>query len=267
MFYKRVATFLFVFLCVSQIIFGQSGLTISPPRTYFTLNAGEKDQKKILIINTSKTETLELAISFNDWEYNEFGSNVISEPSSLPTSCAEWIRVIPSNVLTLKPGEEREIDIEINVPETINQEDVHSVMMYVTQTNSIQRDGQNGETLIITLQTGVKIYHRLNVARNLDIEFLDFNYSKSENRLVLQLENIGNLWAEGIIINELINQETGVQTKLGDLIFYSLPKDKRTIYIPLPKDLPKGEYLITSTFDLGERDLIKVAELNFTNEK
>ncbi len=265
---KRMLTLLVVFVFLINTIpsFAQS-ISVSPPRTYFNLNAGEADQKKILIMNPSKTETLELSISFNDWKYDEFGANIILEPNSLPNSCAEWIKVLPSTVLTLKPGEEKEIDIQINVPENVNQEDVHSVMMYVTQTNSVERNGQGGELVIISLQTGVKIYRRPNVGRNLDIEFIDYQYSKANNQLILKLENTGNIWAEGIIKNELINQENGKQIELDELVFYSLPKDKRTIIIKLPKDLPKGEYLVTSTFDLGEKDLLKVAELVFNHEK
>ena len=262
---KRVVYFL-ALVMLANFVYSQSGLTVSPPRTYFTLNPGEVEQKKIKIINPSATETLELAISFNDWKYNEFGSNIILDPNSLPNSLANWITVFPSNVLTLKPKEEKEIDVQLKVPATINQEDVHTVMMYVTQTNSVNREYKNGETLIIMLQTGVKIYHRLNIGRNLDIEFIDFNFEKDKNRLVLELENTGNVWAEGVINNELINQETGEVIKLEEQVFYSLPKDKRTLFIQLPNDLPKSEYLVTSTFDLGDKDAIKVAELNFSNE-
>lgn len=258
---------LLVFVLTTNLVFGQAGLSVSPPRTYFTLNPGQTEQKQIRIINPSETETLELAISFNDWEYSEFGSNLTSDPNSLPNSCSNWITVLPSNVLVLNPKEEKDIDVQIQVPANINKEDVHTTMMYVTQTNPIEKEGQNGETLIITLQTGVKIYHRLNVGRNMDIEFTNFTYAKDDNNLILQLENIGNVWAEGLIFNELINQETGKQIVLEEQIFYSLPKDNRTIVIPLPEDLPKGNYLVTSTFDLGEKDLIKVAELNFSNEK
>ncbi len=250
----------------TNLVFGQLAITVSPPRTYFTLNPGGVEQKKVKVINPSKTETLELAISFSDWKYDELGSNDIFDPGSLPNSCSNWVRVYPSNILKLGPKEEAEVDVELRVPENINQEDVHTSMMYITQTNARKKDGQKGETLIITLQTGVKLYQRLNVGRNLDIEFLDFFYDKKEKRLVLKLENTGNVWAEGVITNEIINQGDGTQIKLEDQVFYSLPKDKRTLFIDLPKDLPKGEYLITSTFDLGEKDLVKVAELNFINE-
>jgi P pilus assembly chaperone PapD len=258
--------FLALFICSFTIVFGQSGMSVSPPRTYFTLNPGETETKIIKVINTSKTEILDLAISFNDWKYDELGSNVISDPNSLINSCYDWIKTTPT-VFTLGPKEEKEIEVRLDVPANISKEDVHTVMMYITQTNVLERPGQNGETLIITLQTGVKLYHRLNTARNLDIEFVDFKYVKSENKLVLKLENIGNVWAEGKISNELISQETGEHIKLEDQIFYSLPGDERTIYIELPENLAKGEYLVNSIFELGEKDLFKIAELNFIHEK
>ena len=36
----------------------QSGVSVSPPRTYFSLNPGEEDRKKILVTNVSETNTL-----------------------------------------------------------------------------------------------------------------------------------------------------------------------------------------------------------------
>ena len=114
----------------------------------------------------------------------------------------------------------------------------------------------------VSFQTGVKVYQRLNVGSDLDIDFTNFEYVKKDHSLILQLQNIGNIWADGLLENELFNQDTGEQIKLENQVFYSLPGDHRSIKINLPKDLPKGNYIITSTFNLGEKDLIKIAELN-----
>ena len=81
------------------------------------------------------------------------------------------------------------------------------------------------------------------------------------------MESEGKGWGEGTIKSEVINQENGKQIILQDVVFYSLPNDKRIVYIPLPKDLEKGSYIATSTLSLGDNDNIKIAELSFSNDK
>ncbi len=89
-------------------------------------------------------------------------------------------------------------------------------MMYITQTNPIAGQNKSGENIKISIRTGVKIYQRLNIARDTNVEFTNFVYDKTENRLVLNISNEGNVWSEGTIRNEIINQENGQQIKLQD---------------------------------------------------
>ena len=258
---------LFFALFNSSQINAQSGVSVSPPRTYFSLNPGESQTKKILVTNASDVNTLELAISFNDWKYDDFGINNVSEPNSLPTSCANWITIISGNTLTLLPKESKEIEVFMQVPEQINAENVHTSMLYITQTNPISGQSKSGENIKISIRTGVKIYQRLNVARDVNVEFTDFVFNKKDNSLTLTISNDGNVWSEGTIKNELINQENGKTVLLPDMVFYSLPKDKRIVNIVLPKDLEKGSYIASSTLSLGENEQIKIAELSFSNDK
>lgn len=258
---------LIFFLFFMNSLWGQSGISVSPPRTYFTLNKNEVERKKIRITNLSPVDTLDLSVSFNDWVYDEFGSNKITDPNSLPNSCSDWITVYPSNVFSIAPSQEIELEVQLNVPKDINDVPVHTAMMFITQTNSVATKDAKGQNVNVSFQTGVKIYQRLNIGSDLDIDFTNFEYVKKDHSLVLQLQNIGNIWIDGFIESELVNQETGEQIKLDNQVFYSLPGDIRSIIIPLPKDLPIGDYFVSSTFNLGEKDLIKIAELNFTYEK
>lgn len=264
--YQDYITIIFAFL-LSINSNAQSGVSVSPPRTYFNLNPTESDRKKILVTNISDVNTLELAISFNDWKYDDYGTNIVSDPNSLLTTCADWITVLSGNTFTLLPKESKEIEVLMQVPEKINQEDVHTAMMYISQTNPIIGKNKTGENIKISVRTGVKIYQRLNVNRNMNVEFTNFVFDKFSGNLVLNIVNEGNVWSEGTIKSELINQDNGKTLKLPDVVFYSLPKDKRIVNIELPKDLEKGSYIATSTLSLGDNDNIKIAELNFSNEK
>lgn len=256
----------FCLMMIANFVHAQAGLSVSPPRTYFTLDPGGMERKKILVTNTSESNALELAISFNDWKYDEFGTNIISDPNSLSNSCSNWLTIFPSNVLTLGPKESKEIEVQMKVPDQITPDFVHTAMMYITQTNVTTEQNKKGENIRITLRTGVKIYQHENVGRDLNVDFLDFSYSKTTNQLILKIENVGNVWGEGTIKNELINQENGEIITLPEMVFYSLPEDHRTIMIDLPKDLPKTSYIANSTLNLGETDFIKIAELSFSNE-
>lgn len=258
---------LLIFFSFNAHVFAQSGISVSPPRTYFTLNPGESDRKKILVTNVSDVNTLELSISFNDWKYDNYGSNIISDPSTLPTSAAKWITVLSGNVFQLGPKESKEIEVLMQVPDKINAENIHTAMMYITQTNPVEGKNKSGENIKISIRTGVKIYQRLNIGRNQDVEFTDFKFDKDQNQLILNIQNEGNVWSEGTIKNELINQETGKQIILKDVVFYSLPNDKRIVLISLPEDLDKGNYIVTATLALDEVENIKIAELSFSNEK
>ncbi|SHL28444.1 hypothetical protein SAMN05443634_107268 [Chishuiella changwenlii] len=258
---------LLLFFSIGTQIFAQSGISVSPPRTYFTLNPGESDRKKILVTNVSDVSTLELSISFNDWKYDNYGSNVISDPNTLTISAAKWITVLSGNVFKLGPKESKEIEVLMQVPDKINSENIHTAMMYITQTNPVEGKNKSGENIKISIRTGVKIYQRLNIGRNQDIDFTDFKFDKANNQLILNVQNDGNVWSEGTIKNELINQETGKQTILKDVVFYSLPNDKRIVLMSLPEDLEKGNYIVTATLALDDVENIKIAELSFSNEK
>src|SRR5690606_32736762 len=102
---------------IPSFVYSQTGISVSPPRTYFTVNPGKSEIKKILVSNPSKTNTLELSVSLNDWEYDDAGNNVIMEAGESTTSSASWISILPQSFFSLPPGESYELDVQVNVPE------------------------------------------------------------------------------------------------------------------------------------------------------
>ncbi|MGA9213336.1 fimbrial biogenesis chaperone [Kaistella sp.] len=245
---------------------GQTSLEVTPPRNYFTSNAGETSVKKIIVTNSSKTSPLTLTVSFNDWKYDENGSNVMAEAGSLTNSCAKWITIQPQSYFTLPPGESQEVEVTVTPPaqktDTLN---VHTAMLFITQTNPIDSYNEDGALIKVSLRSGVKIYHRYSTVSDPNIEFNDFKLDKKSNTLELEIENKGNIWTDGPIVTELINQNDGTKYKMDDQIIYTLPGDLRIVPIPLPKNLKSGKYIATSSFSFGD-DMIKMAELTFSNE-
>lgn len=246
----------------------QTGITVSPPRTYFESRTGEAQEKKILVTNPSKTSALNLTVSFSDWQYNQLGDNLITEPNTLDNSMVSWISIMPQSYFTLAPGETRELSVHVTPPPlTDRSEPVHTAMMYITQTNPTDGVNEQGALIKVAVRTGVKIYHRdSSMPASPDIEFTDFKFQKENSRLLLALKNTGNIWTDGTIVTELTNQSDGSKIKLEDQVIYTMPEDDRSVLIPLPKDFKKGKYIATSTFSYGDNDIIKMAELTFNYE-
>jgi P pilus assembly chaperone PapD len=257
-------------LFVPQISQAQTGISVSPPRTYFTLDPGQTETKTILVSNPSQTNTLELSVSFNDWQYDQYGNNVVSDAGTLATSNVAWINVLPQSFFSLAPGASHELQVQMQVPENADTNvPVHTSMLYITQINPSDGVNEQGANIKIAVRSGVKIYHRFASNRQPNVEVSNFAYSKTENpeTIKFSFQNDGNVWADGTISCDLLNQETGDKVKLEDVVFYSMPGDKRDVFLQLPETLKPGKYIATALIDYEDASAVKLAELSFTYEK
>jgi len=244
---------------------GQTGISVSPPRTYFTLEPGNVAVKQLTVSNPSKTDTLQLAISLADWTYDTLGNNVVQDAGQLANSCASWITVLPQLTFTLPPGKSENVSIRMEVPTALaDRVPVHTAMLYVSQTNPVKGLDAKGALINVAIRSGVKIYHRTPVPRNLNMEVLDFKSIAAEQpHLDLLFKNTGNTWVDGTVSCSLLNQENGKETKLSDVVFYSLPGTARLMELLLPADLPPGNYTATALINYGDVASVAMAELNF----
>lgn len=261
--------YIFIFGLLASLIPGfliaQTGISVSPPRTFYQINPGESEVKKLLITNPSPVHGLDLSVSIHDWHYDESGSNVVKEAGSIETSCAEWISILPASIFHLGPNESTELDILLNPPEDLDPKTpVHTVMLYITQLNPTNAIDQQGANIQVAVRTGVKIYHRDRSPRKHHIEPLEFYLDKDNQEIILVFENQSNVWTDGSITSELLSQTDGRHIQLPEIAFYTLPDDKRKIRIPLDKNLPSGTYIISSVFEYA--DIVNMAELKFEYE-
>lgn len=249
--------------------YAQTGISVSPPRNYFTLGPGQSETKKILVSNPSKSQTLELSVSFSDWEYDSFGNNVIVEAGKLANSCSSWIDVLPQSFFSIAPGESYEIEARMTVPESFSDSvPVHTAMMFITQINPSEGVNEQGANIKIAVRSGIKIYHRSTVIRDSNIDIQDFFHTKANpQQLQFAFSNIGNVWTDGTVTCELLNQDTGKKVKLADVVFYSMPGDTRKVMLELPDTLEKGKYIATAIVDYEHAASVKMAELSFSYEQ
>lgn len=263
---KQVLFFLSLFL-FPVFLFSQVGISVSPPRVYYTLNPGETGSQKVLISNVSKEHPLNLSLTLGDWEYDNYGNNLMLPPDSLENSCAGWISVADGMYLTLEPGENHEIDVTMTVPNMpAPDENVQTAMLFVTQMNPVDGVDAQGAAIRINVRQGIKIYRKGKDPEIKKIEIEDLAYDKEDNSLQLQFTNGGNIWLNGQVTINLFNQDTGKDSNLEPIDFYSMPGDRRIMPIPLRHVLQGGRYTATVMIDYGDRTTIEAAELQFSYE-
>lgn len=248
-------------------LFAQAGMTVSPGKLYYKLSAGSSGTQKIIVSNPNDKE-LEVGVSISDWNYDSTGNNVTYDAGVLETSSADWVQVLPGSYFTLQPNEKRELTIVFTVPANADKNiPVHNAMIFLTQLNPGDAKAADGTSIKVTVRMGVKLYHSFTAVEERDIEIVNLkDVSDSSNDpgyLEMALKNTGKIWLEGKIKWELLNTQTGEKRKLEDQDIYSLPGDYRIIRQALPKDLKKGKYTATAVINYGNKDELKVVELEF----
>ncbi len=258
---------LFLNIFFPIFIFSQVGISVSPPRIYYNLTPGETGSQKILISNISKNTALNLSLTFNDWKYDDQGNNLMLPPDSLTNSCANWLTVTGGTYFSLDPGENKEIELMMNVP--LQPKDIGNVqtaLLFVTQMNPVDGVNEKGAAIKINVRSGIKIYRKGSAPELKKVEIEKLLFDKEKNCLALTFNNKGNTWINGNVKTSLFNQTSGKETNLKTTSFYTLPDDHRIMYIPLDQRLDKGQYIATVMLDYGDDNNIEAAELEFEYE-
>ncbi len=256
--------FLFTVL-VSSYAIGQSGLSVSPSRLYYTQGAGAS-AKQIIYVTNPGEQPLEIGVSISDWKYDQSGYNIIGEANIFENSCSDWVQIFPSTYFIIPPRETKEVEVLFNVPPGSTNLPVHTAMVFFTQLNPGKAEDLQGTAIQVAVKTGVKVYHSFYSQSAPILEILDFkSYSDERNNKIAELliENRGRIWADGKVKWELFNSKDGKKTNLSESQFYTLPGNTRFLRIELPKDLQSSTYLLSAIMTFGDKGNIKVSELEF----
>lgn len=263
---------LIIALCLQTTAINAQGISVSPSRLYYTLQQGINGSQRIRVDNPSKYP-MEIGISVGDWNYDSLGNNRMYETGTLKASCAKWLQILPGSYFTLQPGGQQWVSVAMTVPANADTSvPLRTAMIYFTQLNAIgpSHKDQKGAAIQIRVQMGVKIYHNFSTADTKGMEITNFQDTtisdkdkKQQHVLCLQLQNTGRMWVEGSIKWELLNEQNGKKIKLDDTNVYSLPGDNRYIIQALPATMTKGKYSATAIVDYGNKDDLKIAELEF----
>lgn len=265
---KKILLSIVCLLAIHHQTSAQAGLTVSPGKLYYTVEEGNTATQKIFVSNPNNKE-VQIGVSLSDWNYDSVGVNRTYDVRTLKTSCADWIQVMPGSYFTLQPNERRELDIVFKVPQGVAKDvPVHTAMLFLTQLNPGEMTTKNGTSIKVTVRMGIKLYHAFSNGEEKNLEVLNFRDilpSNDSGFLELELANTGKTWLDTKIKWELLNTQTGAKVKLDDQDVYSLPGDKRFVRLKLPSNLKKGNYNATAIINYGDKDQLKVAELEFSH--
>lgn len=248
-------------------LFAQVGISVNPSKVYYRIPPGGSGSQNISISNPNDRE-IEVGIFTGDWDYDEYGNNRMHDAGTLKSSCSSWYQILPGSYFKLGPHETRDITVVLKVPSVADTLiPVHTSMLYVTQLNPGATRTKEGASIVVTVRMGIKIYHSYEQTNERDIKVTGFSDIRGTpdtgGSLKLELDNTGKIWLEGKIKWELLDMSTGKSEQLEDNDFYCLPGDHRIIIHVLPKGLKKGRYLATAQISYGDKDELKIVELEF----
>jgi P pilus assembly chaperone PapD len=245
----------------------QTGISVSPPRVYFDSSPGTSSTQKVTVTNVSDKNSLDLAVSLGDWEYDLKGENMMYPANTLKNSCASWISVKKEdNYFTLAPGERKELDVTITPSMVTDGLSAHTAILYVSQMNPVDDFDSKGTNIKVSIRSGIKVFHKLPDVDSRKIEIEDLKFSQLTNNLILKFQNQSEIWVDGKILTEIINTKTGEKIVVEAIVFYTLPGNLRQLHIPIEKTLEKGSYNASVIIDYGDSLTMEMAELNFNYE-
>ncbi len=257
----------YFFAIISVGLYGQAGLSTSPLRLFF--GSGDSDKMQKVIISNPTDRQAEIGVFFSDWNYNERGDTQIFEAGTLETDCSDYIRILPESFFVLAPHSQKEIEVFMTIPDNLSEDrPVLTSLLFFQQLNPFETSERDsgGAALKVTVRVGVKIYYALDPNATPEVEIEDFNLSKSVSGgalAELSLRNTGKIWVNGKIEWRLFNHHSGDSQVLDETKFYTLPGDTRIVSKELSEAIGEGKYTLTAQLKYGDKNVIKIAELDF----
>jgi hypothetical protein len=153
---------------------------------------GEKTTETIQLQNAS-SQVKSVSIYLTDYWFTHNGESLYDAPGTVPRSNAKWI-ILSQVFITMQPGETRSVDFEVNVPDidTLNGSFWSVIMIEGVAPPDTNRQ-ENSITISTVLRYAVQVVTNIGNTGNRDLEFLQFNMTKSEGIPYLEafLKNTG----------------------------------------------------------------------------
>ncbi|MBF34347.1 MAG: hypothetical protein CME94_09040 [Hyphomonadaceae bacterium] len=222
-------------------------IRLDPTSLEIGIAAGER-QRDLLTLTNETAETLDLTLGLADWALSSDGELTLIAPGDTETSAAGWVRVSPGFV-TLAPGEQRDILIDIIAPSDFEKTGARRTALLASSIAPDTRAGHNNtlrklEVASLVYLTGPGAYSQPAIR--------DVTLSKERGtarRIDLMIENTGSAHArlQGSI--EIDGKGRAVTIPLASLVV--LGKSSRTFSMPVREVLPADARVSVTLIDMA----------------
>ncbi|MFA6923980.1 MAG: DUF916 domain-containing protein [Bacteroidales bacterium] len=252
-------------------LYKNMGVAVSPAHLNFSLRPGASKTQQIKITNDTKKKN-KFQLNFKDFDMNENGKTIFIDAGKGKYSLSKWV-TISQTFVELEPGEEKKIDVTVNIPATDDgYKAAWCILMVNQQEEKKDIDVKGNEKTIAfgvipLISFGIYIYQNPpNVLVN-KVEIQNFKLISSDTSKVKTLNLRAKNTGDGISFSscyvELTNTNIGKQNKLLVKKFTILPGETRDFTFDLPDNLEKGKYSAIGVLDFGSNEEIETAEIEF----
>lgn len=252
--YIKILIIIFVFIFGSKL-YSQSQIAIAGELTYEqNILPGNEESATISIRNLGSDSAL-VSVYQKDYVFYYDGTTDYPEPGTIERSNGTWITYTPSRFYV--PGNsEATVNFIVQVPSIDTLSGTFWSMLMVEPTEEILPEKKEGITVNSVIRYGIQIITNIGNTGEKDIEFIDVNLMKDEDKriLLVDIENIGerivrpSVWAE---IYDTTGNKIGTFESTIARIFPGTSVRKK---IEL-SDVEPGMYKTIIIADCGEDDL------------
>lgn len=243
--------------------------SVSPSRLYFDVSPGGYKSQKLRVMNNGKS-TQTFTVNFANFN-SEGSSGKTTIDSTGSHGMANWLTASPS-FFEIAPGELKEIDILLQVPNTPEANTVRWSVASVKLARENKGSSEKGENVtgMAIIPTFSFVIHLFQTPPSVTFtevvidEFYRDTTSANDSiiSMIMLTKNTGDAIADCAAYIDIINLKTGVKTVVRNKGFTVLPGGMRKVAFRLPANMAKGEYNMFGVVDYGSETDIAGYELN-----
>ena len=255
---KKLGGWILWLLMIPSPLFSFFNISVSTLKVEVSLNSSQVYTGEISLTNHG-SEDLYIKIYVQDFEYvnPSKGIKKFLPAGSVSHSCADWITFYPQRVI-LKAHSLCKIKYKIITPADFSS--VHWAVMFFEAWPASFRDTSSGGLILIgRVGTLFFVQPRHKCIYKLDIK----NVYIENGDIYIKLENTGNTFLVPETVFYIMD-ENNIVLKRGKVPpVYLTPQVSSYIKCDIPKNIPKGKYIMVININIKEDKFI-VKEIEFT---
>lgn len=250
---------MFIILCQTVLFTtAQADIRLYPARLFFYQQEGVVQQKSVHLINKS-AKMVVCKAELLDWKRDTLGNKIYYPAGTLATSASNILSLM-QNTITLMPGEDKEISIEMNSKSAANE--FKNSMLFFTQ---IDMDSLKSG-LKVLIQLGVHVYSlpQKYTDKQIKINNAVWLNKDDDSRLSMDISNATTAIIDTDMRAEIFNEDGDKLEQSSKISISSMPNDAYKVTIPFIKtNRLKHASKIIVYIDNGFEYPLQVVEIPF----